>query len=64
MIARGHARRGECRGSASAEGGGSPLSINQFAEKSLGWKLASVNAVLNTAGLAILVVGAVRGLLL
>lgn len=36
---------------------------DQFAEKSLGWKLASANAVLNTAGLAILVVGAVRGLL-
>jgi hypothetical protein len=31
--------------------------------RSLGWKLASVNAVLNTAGLLILVIGAVRGLL-
>ncbi len=35
---------------------------DQFAERSLGWKLASVNAVLNTAGLAIVVTGAVRGL--
>lgn len=36
---------------------------DQFAERSTGWKLASVNAVLNTAGLAIIVVGAARGLL-
>lgn len=36
---------------------------DQFAERSTGWKLASVNAVLNTAGLAIIVVGAVRGLM-
>jgi len=35
---------------------------DQFAEKSTGWLLASVNAVLNTAGLAILTVGVVRGL--
>lgn len=35
---------------------------DQFAERSLGWKLASVNAVLNTAGLLILTAGAVRGL--
>jgi hypothetical protein len=35
---------------------------DQFAERSLGWKLASVNAVLNSAGLAIITVGAVRGL--
>lgn len=35
---------------------------DQFAEKSLGWKLASVNAVLNTAGLSIIVAGVVRGL--
>jgi hypothetical protein len=48
-----------------ARGGGhAPYrSISQFAERSLGWKLASVNAVLNTAGLLIIVVGAVRGLL-
>ncbi|MEZ4361273.1 MAG: hypothetical protein R3B48_13900 [Kofleriaceae bacterium] len=36
---------------------------DQFAEKSLGWKLAGVNAVLNTAGLGILAIGVVRGLL-
>jgi hypothetical protein len=36
---------------------------DQFAERSTGWKLASINAVLNTAGLAILVVGVVRGVL-
>jgi hypothetical protein len=35
---------------------------DQFAEKSTGWLLASVNAVLNTAGLAIVAVGVVRGL--
>lgn len=35
---------------------------DQFAEKSTGWKLASVNAVLNTAGLALVVYGVVRGL--
>ena len=34
---------------------------DQFAEKSAGWVLASVNAVLNTVGLVILVVGVVRG---
>lgn len=34
---------------------------DQFAERSTGWRLASVNAVLNTAGLAIVVVGVVRG---
>lgn len=34
---------------------------DQFAERSTGWLLASVNAVLNTAGLAILTVGVVRG---
>lgn len=34
---------------------------DQFAERSTGWLLASVNAVLNTAGLAILAVGVVRG---
>jgi len=35
---------------------------DQFAEKSAGWILASINAVLNTTGLAIVVVGVVRGL--
>ena len=35
---------------------------DQFAEKSLGWILASINAVLNTAGLAIVVVAVLRGL--
>lgn len=34
---------------------------DQFAEKSTGWLLASVNAVLNTAGLAIVVYGILRG---
>jgi hypothetical protein len=34
---------------------------DQFAEKSAGWVLASVNAVLNSVGLVILVVGVVRG---
>lgn len=34
---------------------------DQFAERSTGWRLASVNAVLNTAGLAIVAVGVVRG---
>lgn len=33
---------------------------DQFAEKSTGWVLASINAVLNTAGLAILAYGVVR----
>jgi hypothetical protein len=36
---------------------------DQFAEKSTGWRLASVNAVLNSAGLAIVAVGVVRGVL-
>jgi hypothetical protein len=36
---------------------------DQFAEKSAGWMLASLNAVLNTAGLAIVVVGVLRGVL-
>jgi hypothetical protein len=36
---------------------------DQFAEKSAGWILASVNAVLNTIGLAIVTVGVVRGVL-
>lgn len=36
---------------------------DQFAEKSAGWVLASINAVLNTAGLAILAYGVARGLL-
>jgi hypothetical protein len=35
---------------------------DQFAERSAGWRLASINAVLNTAGLAIVVGGVVRGL--
>jgi hypothetical protein len=35
---------------------------DQFAEKSLGWMLASINAVLNTAGLAIIVIAVMRGL--
>lgn len=35
---------------------------DQFAEKSLGWVLASINAVLNTAGLAIVVAAVWRGL--
>lgn len=35
---------------------------DQFAARSVGWVLASANAVLNTAGLAILTVGVVRGL--
>lgn len=35
---------------------------DQFAARSPGWVLASVNAVLNTAGLAILSYGVVRGL--
>jgi hypothetical protein len=34
---------------------------DQFAERSTGWRLASINAVLNTAGLAIVAVGVVRG---
>jgi hypothetical protein len=34
---------------------------DQFAEKSAGWVLASVNAVLNTAGLLIVAGGVVRG---
>ena len=36
---------------------------DQFAERSSGWLLASVNAVLNTAGLAIIAYGVIRGLL-
>ena len=36
---------------------------DQFAERSTGWLLASVNAVLNTAGLAIIAYGVMRGLL-
>ena len=36
---------------------------DQFAEKSAGWVLASINAVLNTAGLAILAIGVIRGVL-
>ncbi len=36
---------------------------DQFAERSTGWKLASVNAVLNTAGLIIVAVGVARGVL-
>jgi hypothetical protein len=34
---------------------------DQFAERSMGWVLASINAVLNTAGLAIVTIGIVRG---
>lgn len=36
---------------------------DQFAERSTGWVFASINAVLNTAGLAIVAYGVVRGLL-
>jgi hypothetical protein len=36
---------------------------DQFAEKSTGWVLASINAVLNTAGLAGVAYGVARGLL-
>lgn len=36
---------------------------DQFAEKSTGWILASINAVLNTAGIAIVVVGVLRAVL-
>lgn len=36
---------------------------DQFAARSSGWVLASINAVLNTAGLAIVSCGVVRGLL-
>lgn len=36
---------------------------DQFAEKSTGWLLASINAVLNTAGLAIVTYGVLRGVL-
>ena len=36
---------------------------DQFAEKSTGWLLASINAVLNTAGLAIIAYGVLRGVL-
>ena len=36
---------------------------DQFAEKSTGWVLASINAVLNTAGLTIVAGGAVYGVL-
>lgn len=35
---------------------------DQFAERSMGWVLASINAVLNTTGLVIVVYGVVRGL--
>jgi len=35
---------------------------DQFAEKSTGWVLASINAVLNTAGLVIAAGGVVNGL--
>lgn len=35
---------------------------DQFAERSTGWVLASVNAVLNTAGLFIVAYGVVRGI--
>jgi hypothetical protein len=35
---------------------------DQFAERSAGWVLASLNAVTNTAGLAIVVVGVLRAL--
>jgi len=35
---------------------------DQFAEKSAGWVLASINAVLNTAGLGIIAYGVIRGL--
>src|SRR5689334_15017403 len=35
---------------------------DQFAEKSAGWISASINAVLNTVGLAIVAVGVARGL--
>ena len=34
---------------------------DQFAEKSAGWVLASINAVLNTAGLAIVTFGVLQG---
>jgi hypothetical protein len=36
---------------------------DQFAEKSTGWILASINAVLNTAGLVIVFVGVIRGVM-
>jgi len=36
---------------------------DQFAQRSTGWLLASVNAVLNTGGLAIVAYGVVRGVL-
>ena len=36
---------------------------DQFAEKSAGWILASINAVLNTAGLVIVFVGVIRGVM-
>jgi hypothetical protein len=36
---------------------------DQFAERSAGWVLASVNAVINTAGLGIVAVGVARGML-
>ena len=35
---------------------------DQFAEKSTGWLLASINAVLNTAGLGLVAYGVFRGL--
>jgi hypothetical protein len=36
---------------------------DQFAEKSAGWVLASINAVINSAGLAIVAYGVTRGLM-
>jgi len=33
---------------------------DQFAEKSTGWVLASINAFLNTGGIAIVVIGVIR----
>jgi len=36
---------------------------DQFAEKSTGWMLATVNAITNTAGIAIIAVGVVTALL-
>ncbi|HWU89575.1 MAG TPA: hypothetical protein VN253_20075 [Kofleriaceae bacterium] len=35
---------------------------DQFAERSAGWVLASINAVLNTAGLGIIATGVIRGI--
>jgi len=36
------------------------LTGDQFAEKSTGWVLASINAFLNTGGIAIVVIGVIR----